>query len=65
MNVSVSILWTIYLNDPVDGRKIDTTSRNIRTEEHSVLFLDELEIDSCSLVLVLLTMQLHQVLTDL
>ena len=55
MNVSASVLRTIYLNDPVDGREIDTTSRNISTEEHGVLFLDELEIDSCSLVLVLLT----------
>ena len=64
MDVGVCVLRAINLDDPVDGREIYTTSRDICTEKYGVLLLYKLEVDGCTLVLVHLTMQLEQVLTD-
>ena len=58
MDVGIGILWTVDLDDPVNSREVNTTGRDVGTEEHGVLFLDELEIYCCSLILVLLSVEL-------
>ena len=57
MNVRVGVLWAVNLDDPIYRGEIDTTSRNIRAEQYGVFLLNELEVDGCTLVLILLTMQ--------
>lgn len=62
VDVGVRVLGAINLDDPIDGGEIDTTGRDIRTEKHGVLFLNKLEVDGRSFVLVLLSVQFKQVL---
>lgn len=65
MDVGVGVLRAINLDDPVDSGEIYTTRRYVRTEQHCVLLLDELEVNGCTLVLILLTVKLEEVLADL
>ena len=65
MDIGVGVLGAVNLNDPVNSWEINTTRRNIRTEKHCVLLLDELEVDGRTLVLILLTVKLEQILADL
>ena len=64
MDVRVGVLRAIHLDHPVHGRKIHSSRRNIRAEQYSMLLFNELEVDRCALVLVLLAMQFEQVLID-
>ena len=65
MNVSIRVLWAIDLDDPVNGREIHSTRRNVSAEQYSMFLLNELEVDSCALVLILLSVEFEQVLVDL
>ena len=58
MNVSVCVFGAVHLDDPVDSWKIDTSGRDISAEEYDLFLLNELEVDGCTLVLVLLSVQL-------
>ena len=64
MDVRVRVFWAIDLDDPVNCGEVDTTSRDVSTEKHSMLLLNKLEVDGRALVLVLLTVQLKQVLRN-
>jgi len=57
MDVSVSVLRAVNLDDPVDCWEIHTSRTDICTEQHSVLFLHKLEVDGSTLVLVLFAVQ--------
>lgn len=63
MNVSVSVLRAVNLDDPVDCWEVHSSRTDICAEQHSVLFLHKLEVDGGTLVLVLFAVQLEQVLT--
>ena len=64
MDVGGDIFWHVDLDYPVHGWEIDTSSRDICAEERRLLLLHELEIDRCSLVLVLLSVKFKQILAD-
>lgn len=57
MNVRVGVLRAIDLDDPVNGREIHSTRRNIGAEQYSMFLLNELEVDRCALVLILLSVE--------
>ena len=57
VDVGVGVLGAINLDDPVYSWEINTSSRNIRTKQDSMFFLNELEINSCALVLILFAMK--------
>ena len=57
MNVRVGVLRAIDLDDPVNGREIHPTRRNISAEQYSMFLLNELEVDCCALVLILLSVE--------
>ena len=64
MNISRYILRTVNLNDPIDGWEVDSSWWNVCTEQNCDLLLHELEVDSCALVLILLTVEFHEVGAD-
>ena len=65
MNVRVGVLRAIDLDDPVDGREIHSSRRDISAEQYRMFLLNELEVDCCALVLILLSVEFEQVLVDL
>lgn len=62
MDVSIDILGTVDLDDPIDGWEVDTTRTDVCAEQDCVLLLDKLEVNRRSLVLVHLTMEFKQIL---
>lgn len=62
MDVSVNILGAVELYDPVHQREVNTSGGNVSRKENCVLLLYKLEVNGCTLVLLLLAMQLKQVL---
>lgn len=61
VDVRADVLGAVELDHPVDSGEIDSSSRNIGAEEHGLPFFYKLKVDSGTLVLVLLSMQLEQV----
>jgi hypothetical protein len=58
VDVSLDIFGAVELNNPINLREVNTSGGDISGEQNSVLFLHKLKENSCSFVLVLLTMEL-------
>lgn len=61
MNICWHIFRTINLDYPVDCRKINSTRCDIRRKKNSMLLFDKLKVNCCTFVLVLFTVQFHQI----
>ena len=64
MDVCRDIFRDINLQHPVDSWEVNASGRDISAQEDGLLLLNELEIDSRALVLILLSMELKQVLAN-
>lgn len=58
MDVCGDIFRDVDLQHPVDSWEINTSGRDISAQENCLLLLNELEIDSRALVLILLAVEL-------
>lgn len=60
MNIGLHIFWNVKLNDPINHREIQTSRSDVCTDQNTVLFLTEREVDSHTLLLFLMTLKLIQ-----
>lgn len=62
VDVSIDVLWAVNLNHPVNCGEVNSARTDVRTKEHGIFLLDELKVDSGTLVLLHLSVELHQIL---
>lgn len=65
VDISLNIFWTVKLNDPIYLRKVHSSRCYICAEQKCRLLFYKVEIYSCSLVLLLSSMKLHDMNTRL
>ena len=58
MDVVLGIIWWVELHDPVNIREIETSLGNISAKKDTRLSLSKLKISGCSLLLLLLSMDI-------
>jgi len=65
MDVRIDVFRAVELDNPVNLWEIDTSWSNIGGKEHSRLLLNKVEVYSCTLGLLLSTVELQQVIAEL
>jgi hypothetical protein len=59
MDISLWVLWTVELNDPIDSCEIKSSGSNVGAEQVGGFLGSKFGVGLCSLLLLLLSVQMQ------